>query len=632
MKRATVFTILFAISAAANAQPLEGWRYRLDNLIPSSVMTLSDGGCVLAGSSFYYTPEYTHIFARLTLDGDTAWIHRRRSDYSRFGGGVRWLAQKQDGSLTFVAGDDNGVFFGQLTADGTMLRSTYVLAYEFGHVEDAAPTPDGGGIMIARSHRILRCDSTGGLVWNLQCSEVFAGFESPYAVCATPDSGYLFAGTTDYQLVLAKMDSAGQQQWVRHHDYWTTSTIALVVKAFPDLGLFVAGGGSEGPFVARVDTGGDTLWFRRQTMEFDVRYRGLETWPNQTLLATGNGGYCSRFSIDGASITTWQLPNVQYINSLAATDGGAYGCGNPTVIKLCSDNAAAGSVAAIQEAQDTVAFRLSHIQGEIESVRFHGLPEGTTGWTTGAAVSWTVSYSGDTVVFHGALPLTDGVMDTFWLSERTHQCSFRWSAGCRADTAGILHANVDGLEFTGANYGFPTTDISIHVDVEYDIVRYEIWGLHWSGAYQMVEAFTAANDSGPHDYLCHDPNGHTRWLLTTEDIYGCRYTFSDRILILGQNVPAADPIAPAPLMFSLSSFPNPFNPSTTLSFSLPREGRARIAVFDILGREVAVLADDVFTAGEHRIMFDGSSLPSGLYFARLQSGNMQATHKLLLMK
>jgi len=82
----------------------------------------------------------------------------------------------------------------------------------------------------------------------------------------------------------------------------------------------------------------------------------------------------------------------------------------------------------------------------------------------------------------------------------------------------------------------------------------------------------------------------------------------------------------------LFSFPNPFNLSTTISFSLPREGRARIAMFDILGREVAVLADNVFTAGEHRIMFDGSSLPSGLYFARLQSGNMQATHKLLLMK
>jgi len=83
---------------------------------------------------------------------------------------------------------------------------------------------------------------------------------------------------------------------------------------------------------------------------------------------------------------------------------------------------------------------------------------------------------------------------------------------------------------------------------------------------------------------------------------------------------------------SLLAFPNPFNPTTTLSFSLPHEARTRIAVFDLLGREVAVLADEMFTAGEHRVMFNGSALPSGLYFARLQSGDLAATHKLLLLK
>jgi len=78
--------------------------------------------------------------------------------------------------------------------------------------------------------------------------------------------------------------------------------------------------------------------------------------------------------------------------------------------------------------------------------------------------------------------------------------------------------------------------------------------------------------------------------------------------------------------------PNPFNPSTTLSFTLPRQARARLAVYDVLGREVRVLADEDFTAGEHRILFDGSNLPSGLYFARLQSEEFVSTQKLLLLK
>ncbi|MDD5087501.1 MAG: T9SS type A sorting domain-containing protein [bacterium] len=78
--------------------------------------------------------------------------------------------------------------------------------------------------------------------------------------------------------------------------------------------------------------------------------------------------------------------------------------------------------------------------------------------------------------------------------------------------------------------------------------------------------------------------------------------------------------------------PNPFNPSTALSFTLPRQARARLAVYDVLGREVRVLADENFAPGEHRILFDGSDLPSGIYFARLQSSEFVATQKLLLLK
>jgi hypothetical protein len=84
--------------------------------------------------------------------------------------------------------------------------------------------------------------------------------------------------------------------------------------------------------------------------------------------------------------------------------------------------------------------------------------------------------------------------------------------------------------------------------------------------------------------------------------------------------------------FSLTAFPNPFNPSTTLSFTLPHAERARLAVYDVLGREVKVLQEGMLTAGEHKLNFDGSNLPAGIYFARLQSGTQSQTQKLLLLK
>jgi hypothetical protein len=87
-----------------------------------------------------------------------------------------------------------------------------------------------------------------------------------------------------------------------------------------------------------------------------------------------------------------------------------------------------------------------------------------------------------------------------------------------------------------------------------------------------------------------------------------------------------------PSSFNFSSFPNPFNPTTTLSFTLPKAGKSKLAVYDLLGREVAMLEDQKYDAGEHRIRFDGSALPSGIYFARMVSGEYVATQKLLLLK
>ena len=94
----------------------------------------------------------------------------------------------------------------------------------------------------------------------------------------------------------------------------------------------------------------------------------------------------------------------------------------------------------------------------------------------------------------------------------------------------------------------------------------------------------------------------------------------------------ADPVSLIPRDIQLGAFPNPFNPTTTLSFTLPYEGRSQIVIHDLLGRDVQTLANERYSTGEHRIAFDGSSLPSGIYFARLQSGEFTATQKLLLLK
>jgi hypothetical protein len=88
-----------------------------------------------------------------------------------------------------------------------------------------------------------------------------------------------------------------------------------------------------------------------------------------------------------------------------------------------------------------------------------------------------------------------------------------------------------------------------------------------------------------------------------------------------------------PDTYTLSqNFPNPFNPTTTINFTLPKDGLVKLVVYDITGKEVKVLANEIRTAGYHSISFDASNLPSGVYLYKLSAGNFVETKKMILTK
>ncbi|MDD5087268.1 MAG: T9SS type A sorting domain-containing protein [bacterium] len=80
------------------------------------------------------------------------------------------------------------------------------------------------------------------------------------------------------------------------------------------------------------------------------------------------------------------------------------------------------------------------------------------------------------------------------------------------------------------------------------------------------------------------------------------------------------------------NYPNPFNPTTSLVFDLSEPGHARLAVFNVLGEQVAVLAEGEFTAGRHEFAFDGTGLASGVYIYRLETNGRVAEKKMVMMK
>jgi hypothetical protein len=85
-------------------------------------------------------------------------------------------------------------------------------------------------------------------------------------------------------------------------------------------------------------------------------------------------------------------------------------------------------------------------------------------------------------------------------------------------------------------------------------------------------------------------------------------------------------------VLTLDSYPNPFNPTTTIKFNLPETGHITLKIYDIVGREIATLIDEMRAAGIQQVLFNANNLPSGIYIYSLRTNGAVLTKKLMLIK
>ena len=97
---------------------------------------------------------------------------------------------------------------------------------------------------------------------------------------------------------------------------------------------------------------------------------------------------------------------------------------------------------------------------------------------------------------------------------------------------------------------------------------------------------------------------------------------------------AVDEVAEGvPSSFALeSNYPNPFNPETTIPFALPEASEVRLVVYDVTGRQVALLVEGQLSAGHHTVAFRGDHLASGVYLVRMQAGDFSEVRRMTLVK
>ncbi len=84
--------------------------------------------------------------------------------------------------------------------------------------------------------------------------------------------------------------------------------------------------------------------------------------------------------------------------------------------------------------------------------------------------------------------------------------------------------------------------------------------------------------------------------------------------------------------YDFEIYPNPFNPNTTIDYTLSAPAHTSVAIYDVLGNEVITLVDSFKNAGNYRITWAASNVPSGMYFCRMRAGNFLETKKIMLLK
>jgi hypothetical protein len=249
------------------------------------------------------------------------------------------------------------------------------------------------------------------------------------------------------------------------------------------------------------------------------------------------------------------------------------------------------------------------------------------------ALGWFSATSGNQCIYDNVFGLTEPIcVVEFWGGTATGQgevCGedpLTFQIAFRTDSAGYPGTLVASYQMTilrepdGEYNGFPLYKYSAPLNP----------CLIFSEGWMSVQTVT---DPVPNcafvwwSFLVGDCVG---WLRLNGTYYR---PYSDQSFCLLPSL-GAEPVAGTlPTQYALhQNYPNPFNASTTIAFDLPKSSHICLRVFDLLGREVAVLKDGMMEAGSHRVTFDGSNLASGIYFARLDAGKFSQTKKVILLK
>jgi hypothetical protein len=449
-------------------------------------------------------------------------------------------------------------------------------------------------------------------------------------------------------LVLGGGFSLGQPSilWERAIDVSPSDEARSVLEVN---GGFVIGGTTKfGPWLARVDENGDTVW-NRYYGEADLRFL-LETADGFFLGGSGGGdAYLVRTDENGIHLWTRQYggPEAEYANgSCESYDGGfvvvgqtdSYGKGAGDVWLLKVDSGgdtlwtrAFGGVgndggATVRQASNggyiVAAWTESFGSGSSDMWIIMTDENGNMMWTrTYGGPAWDIGWDIETTddggyvvsgVFDGSAWLVrlDMSGDTLWTR--------RYGWGLYDEARAVAEATNGGYIMFGETFrGGLAQALVIRTDENGD----SLWTLTTGG--NGVDNFRSGKTTSDGGYVA--VGATSSFSPSGLDAYVVRFAPDPSSGVRGSSV--------VPGSFSLlQNYPNPFNPSTVIRYGLPERSHVKLEIFNPLGQRVAVLVDGEKEAGYHSVTLESRGLASGLYLYRLQAGDFVETKKLIILR
>jgi uncharacterized delta-60 repeat protein len=474
------------------------------------------------------------------------------------------------------------------------------------------PTPDGGYLVVgfgdgegeeAGEGAIVKLDSAGQLLWRLNCGN--SGYDRFFSLDVLSNGDFVAIGITmtgpwNYEAWLIRFNADGVQIWATHFG-GSMNDQGYAVTTTSDGGFAVAGldatlgAGRYLAYLVKLTADGAMEWERGWGVEsVNVEARSVHECPDGGFIITGGS----------VSYGEWNSPFDMFVVRTSASGERSWvrrygGRGNDFASDaVCLDNGdflITGFTASRGAGQRDICLMRINANGRR---------------------IWSRTYGGraDDAAFAVKAVSDGGFVLSGLTSSRGHGSTdlFLMKTGARGARQWIRTYGGAGVEFPWSNQCFDLTSdhgyILTGTTVSSQNGNENMWVVKTGPDRSLDSLFNSETENG--DWIESEFEDFDETSSAVEN--PGTGTAQDFLLV--------------------SSYPNPFNPATTIEFTIPRDGFVTFRVYNIHGQIVSTLVEGQMTRGNHAVAFNGAALPSGVYYGEVVVNGTRAMNRMVLLK